>query len=228
MAVSGRHRRVLRARGKVASRVTRKRRAAAPPHSGRKARRARASWPSRLRAKRPKRVTLRRDPEFRAAMTNFDAAVRFFQKQNYDRAHDVFRKLTESSVREVADRARVHLRLCEQRLGGRAPALKSADDYYHLGVAELNARRLDEAIEHLKKADKAAPNREDVRYALAAAQALRGNSQAALEHLKAAIALRPENRFQARHDDDFHSLRDDPQFRQLVRTDESKTPRVSS
>ncbi len=160
-------------------------------------------------------------------MNNFGVAVRFFQKQNYNKAHEVFRKLTESSIREVADRARVHLRLCEQRLGGRAPALKSADDYYHLGVAELNARRLEEAIEHLKKADKAAPNREDVRYALAAAHALRGNSQSALEHLKAAIALRPENRFQARHDDDFRSLADDPQFRQLVQSDKSRTPRVS-
>jgi tetratricopeptide (TPR) repeat protein len=83
-------------------------------------------------------------------------------------------------------------------------------------VAELNARNLDLALEHLNKADKLAPNREDIRYALAAAHALQGNTDAALEHLKAAVALRPGNRFQARYDGDFRSLAADPRFRSLV------------
>ena len=68
------------------------------------------------------------------------------------------------------------------------------------------------AIEHLTKADKAAPRRDDVQYALAAARSLQGNAETALEHLKTAITLRPENRFLAQHDDDFEPLRSDPRF----------------
>jgi tetratricopeptide (TPR) repeat protein len=125
--------------------------------------------------------------------------------------------LTSSSVREVAARAQVYLQFCEQKLasGGRPPAAKSAEEYYNLGVIDLNARTLDSALEHLSKADKLAPNQEHVRYALAAVHALQGNTDAALEHLRAAITLRPQNRARARRDEDFQSLVPDPRFRKL-------------
>ena len=45
--------------------------------------------------------------------------------------------------------------------------------------------------------------------------------EAALEHLKAAVRLRPQNSFQARHDEDFHSLAEHPVFRSLVRAEGS-------
>ena len=105
-----------------------------------------------------------------------------------------------------------------------APAPKSAMDYYNLGIAELNAGRLDLAIQCLGKADKAAPNRDDIRYALAAAHALLGKADMAFEHLKAAIELRPENRFLARHDEDLEPLRDDPRFRSLMQSAREPKP----
>ena len=62
--------------------------------------------------------------------------------------------------------------------------------------------------------------------ALAAAYALQGNSEAALEHLKAAIQLRPGNAYQARHDEDFQSLASHPVFRSLVRADVSASATI--
>jgi len=152
-----------------------------------------------------------------AAVKEFDAAVRFLRRQRYDKAKEIFEKLTSSSVSEVAARAQVYLRRCEQKLtsGGRAPAAKSAEEYYNLGVIALNARALDLAAEHLSKADKLAPDQEHVRYALAAVHTLQGNTDAALEHLRAAIKLRPNNRARARRDEDFRSLVADPRFRKL-------------
>lgn len=158
----------------------------------------------------------RSDAPYLAAVKNFETAARYIQKQNYEKAQDILEKLVASPVSEVAARARVHLRLCEQRLKSLTSELKTAEEFYNLGVSELNARNLDLAIEHLGKADKLAPNREHIRYAWAAAHALQGNADAALEHLKAAITLRPENRFHARHDEDFQPVAVDPRFKRLV------------
>lgn len=155
-------------------------------------------------------------PEYEAAVKSFDAAMRLFQKQNYQGAKEIFEKLANNPVREVADRARVHLAVCEQKLSRQDSAPKAGNDLYLLGVAQLNARNMEAAIELLGKADKASPDHEEIRYALASAHAAQGNIESALEHLKAAIALRPENRFQARHDEDFHSIAADPRFKQLV------------
>jgi len=158
----------------------------------------------------------RSDPQFKAALKSFGAATRFFHKQNYKKAQELFEEVVGSPARELAERARVHLVLCEQKLERPAPAPKTAGEYYDLGVAELNARHLDVAIEYLNKADKSAPNHEHIKYALAAAHAVQRNADVALEHLKAAIALRPGNRFQVRFDDDFQPLASDPRFKRLI------------
>jgi tetratricopeptide (TPR) repeat protein len=157
------------------------------------------------------------DAQYVAAIKGFELAVRQFTRQNLEKAKPLFERLTTSNCVEVADRAKLYLRLCQQKLERPAPPPKTAADYYTLGVAELNSRNLESAIQHLTKADKMQPKRDHTRYALAAAYALKGNAEAALEHLKVAIQLRPANMYQARHDEDFQSLASHPVFRSLVR-----------
>ena len=156
------------------------------------------------------------DVRYQAAVKNFETGVRAFHKQNYGKAAEIFAKLLESEARDVAERANVHLRLCRQRAGRAAPPPKSADEYYTLGVACLNAREFGLAVEHLSKADKLKPHQDHVHYALAVSHALGGNPDAAFAHLEAAFALRPENRIHARRDEDFNGLADDPRFRRLL------------
>ena len=155
------------------------------------------------------------DGRLLTAVKQFETAVRFFQKESYGKAKEILKKLAETAPPEVADRARVHLRLCERR-SATVSAPKTAADNYLFGVAELNAGRPESAAGYLEKAHKQEPKREDVCYALAASYALQGNVEAALEHLKAAVDLRPQNRFQARQDPDFGSLADNLRFRELV------------
>jgi tetratricopeptide (TPR) repeat protein len=156
------------------------------------------------------------DARYSLAVRKFDDAARAFRRQDYARARELFGKLASGEVHEVAERARVHLQFCNQRLRGSTPRPKSAEEYYTLGVGALNTRHMREAIEHLGKADKLTPNQEHIQYALATAHALEGNVEAALEHLKSAITLRPANRIQARHDEDLAGLATDPRFRRLV------------
>ncbi len=165
---------------------------------------------------RPAAEMDRSDPQFKAALKSFSAAARYFHKQNYGKAQELFEKVAGSAARELAERARVHLVVCAQKLGRLAPTPKTAGDFYDMGVAELNARNLEQAMEYLSKADKSAPDHEHIKYALAAAHAIQGNTDVALEYLKVAIGLRPGNRFQARYDDDFQPLASDPRFKRLV------------
>jgi tetratricopeptide (TPR) repeat protein len=162
-------------------------------------------------------IDLRRSQAlFQAAVKNFELGARAFRKQNYERAKEIFEKLASSGVAGVAERARVHLRLCEQKLSRPAPPPRKAEDLYTLGVGALNFRRLDDAIEYLNKAQKSAPQLEHIYYALAAAYSLRGDAEAALQHLREAITLRPENRIQAKRDEDFQTLATDARFKELV------------
>ena len=151
-----------------------------------------------------------------AAVRSFEAGLQLEQRQNYRKAREIFKKLVAEGPADVADRARVHLRACTDRAGAKTTAPRTVGDYHVMGVAELNRRHLDRAVEYLSKARKLQPNREEIRYALAAAHALRGDHEEALQHLEAAIALRPQNRFQARHDADFQPLAGNPRFASLV------------
>ncbi len=81
-----------------------------------------------------------------------------------------------------------------------APA-KSAEDHYTQGVALMNLGRWDEAREHLDRARKAAPKADHIVYAMAALDCLTGEADSAMQNLKIAIQLRPENRYHARNDE---------------------------
>src|SRR5580704_519731 len=45
---------------------------------------------------------------YQTAVKNFETAVRAFQKQNYQKAAEIFEKLIQNDARDVAERANVH------------------------------------------------------------------------------------------------------------------------
>jgi tetratricopeptide (TPR) repeat protein len=157
------------------------------------------------------------DPAVQAQLKLFDEAVRHFQQQKYHRAQQVYEKVLSGPSKELADRAGVHLRICQQRIA-RPPSAtpRSAEDHYHHGVAMMNLGHWDEAREHLEKAKKLSVKSDYIHYALAALDCLIGETDSAMEHLKSAIELRPENRYHARNDEDFASLQEDPRFTELL------------
>jgi tetratricopeptide (TPR) repeat protein len=122
---------------------------------------------------------------------------------------------------EIQERAKVLIHACEKKIQDKArTVLRSADDHYNVGIAELNRRALDSAIEHLQHALKLMPRADHILYALATANALQGNRDQALQFLKQSIQYRLENRFLATRDADFESLQEDPDFKQLVASPE--------
>ena len=157
------------------------------------------------------------DPQFEQQLKVYEQAVQHFHQQKFVKAKELLEKVQAGPSKELADRARVHLRIVEQRMAKQpAPAARTQEDHYQAGVAMMNLGRWDEAREHLLRARKLAPKADYVFYAMAALDCLTGEAESAMENLKLAIQLRPENRYHARNDEDFAFLQEDPRFTELL------------
>jgi tetratricopeptide (TPR) repeat protein len=147
---------------------------------------------------------------------SFEAAMKLFHARDLKQARELFLQAAEGPERDVANRARLHAAMCDRRLEQATPNLRSAEDYYTYGVAEINARNVAEARAHLEQALQLAPGADHIYYALALAQALGGDLASAYENMKRAIELEPRNRIMARQDADFAPLANQPPFDVLL------------
>jgi tetratricopeptide (TPR) repeat protein len=153
----------------------------------------------------------------RQQLKQYEEALRLFQQQKLHRAKQCFEAVLKGPSKELADRAGMHLRVCEQRISRPpAPVIRTAEDHYAHGVAMMNLGRWDEAREHLDRARKASPKADHIVYAMAVLDCLTGEAEAAMQNLQLAIQLRPENRYHARNDEDFAFLQEDPRFTELL------------
>ena len=157
------------------------------------------------------------DPRVQQQLKQYEEAVRYFHQQKFHKAKEEFEKVLLGPSKELADRAQMHLRVSQQRIT-RPPEVnpRTADEHYQHGVAMMNLGRWDEAREHLLRARKLSPKADYIIYAMAALDCLTGEAESAMENLKLAIDLRPENRYHARNDEDFAFLQEDPRFTELL------------
>ena len=156
----------------------------------RRAPRARKRSGSRPKPKKTKRLKKGRphkpprpvvDPAVQQQLKQYEEAVRYFNQLKFHRAKQVLEKVIAGPSRELADRARVHLRIVEQRMSRTStPALRTSEYYYHHGIAMMNHGQWDSAREHLERARKLAPKADHVYYALAALDCLTGEADLAM------------------------------------------------
>jgi tetratricopeptide (TPR) repeat protein len=194
--------------------------------SGKSAQAGKASKKTAKKATSKAPASRKRPTVFASAVKVYEAGLKLMHSEKFDRAKAKLEELISqyATETELLDRAHVLVQACEKRISekrDKAPKLKTADEYYEVGVAELNRHKFDSAREHLESAMKLSPKADHVHYALAAASALDGERDAALESLRKAIQYRDVNRFQAANDSDFESLSEDSEFIQLVTSDEN-------
>jgi len=157
------------------------------------------------------------DPRVQAQLKTYDEALVLFHQQKYAKAKQELEKVLEGPSKELADRARMHIKIAEQRMKPAAEQNpRNAEEHYQRGVAMMNLGRWDEARESLDKARKLAPKADHIVYAVAALDCLTGEADSALANLKMAIELRSANRYHARNDEDFAFLQEDPRFTELL------------
>src|SRR5260370_3602759 len=168
--------------------------------------------------KEPRRRQI--DPASEQQLKAFEEGVQNFHLQKYAKAKPIFEKVLNGPGKDLADRARVHLRIIDQRLQRSEPVVpRTPEEHYQQGVAMMNMGRWDEAREHLLRARKLAPKADYVIYAMAALDFLTGEAESAMENLKLAIQLRPENPYPARNDEDFPFPHGAPRFTELLYPD---------
>ena len=152
------------------------------------------------------------------AVSRFQRGMESMQRHAYADAAGAFRDLLERfpTERALLDRARVYLDLCEREMRKRPAAPRTTEERLTAATAALNNGDLSRA-EQLIKSVLAEDARQDLAlYLLAAVEARRGKSEAALLRLREAIAVSPEASAQARFDSDFESLFGNETFRALT------------
>jgi tetratricopeptide (TPR) repeat protein len=155
------------------------------------------------------------------AVKALEAGIKLMYAEQYDKAIKCFNALIADFPDEVEIQAaaRANIHACEKKMHDKARAvIRSADDHYHVAVAFLNGGQVDPAMSHLQQALKLEPKGGHILYAIAAANALKGNKEQALSFLKQSIHHGPENRFHAAQDSDFAALVEEPGFRELLTT----------
>jgi tetratricopeptide (TPR) repeat protein len=146
----------------------------------------------------------------------FEAAMKLFHTRQLTEARVLFQQAATGTERDVAQRAQLHIAMCDRRLQQTSVSFGTAEECYNYGVALINARNVAEARIHLEKALAIAPGSDYIHYALALAQALSGDLATAHENLRRAIELEPRNRLLARQDADFAPLANQAPFRSLL------------
>lgn len=149
-------------------------------------------------------------------LDSFEAAMRLFHARRLPDARQLFETAAAGPECDVAQRARLHIAMCDRRLVQHKVDLHSAEDHYNYGIALINLRRVAEARVHLDRALEMSPDTDHIHYALALAQALGGDLASAHAHLTRAIELDPRNRIMARQDADFAPLAGQPPFDSLL------------
>ena len=161
-----------------------------------------------------------RKPEFYEAVAIYERGVQALQRHDFQGAAGFFRTVLERypDERELLERARLYLRVCERETARQPPAPKTSAERVYAATVALNSGDHSGALDHLQRALRDEPDSDHAHYIMAVALGIRNRSDEALEHLRQAIALNPENRSLARQDPDLDILRDHDRFRDALDT----------
>jgi len=156
------------------------------------------------------------DAQLAAAFQHYQAAVQLLQQGRFDRALAAFEKLQTDAPMEIKERCRVYIVTCHRQLAKTNLTFTTPEEHFDFAVARLNNGYYDEARDHFNNILAQVPEADYVFYGLALLNAVTGQSQECLANLGRAIELNPRNRLQARVDNDFQSMLDDPRFTELL------------
>jgi tetratricopeptide (TPR) repeat protein len=151
------------------------------------------------------------------AVEKFERGFQALQQRQFGKAAELLRAVLNdyADEKELQERARVYLAICERQAGHEAKP-RSFEDRLHAATVIVNRGAFDEALALLRKLENDGPANDYVQYLLTVVYAAVGNAEQALAHLRKAIELAPENLFRAAQDPDLEPLRQDAGFAALA------------
>jgi hypothetical protein len=161
-----------------------------------------------------------RKPTYHEAVAMYERGLQALQRRDFAASADALRIVIERypDERELLERARLYLKVCERELEPKEPAPKTADEWVYAATVAQNSGDDATALRHLQRALAEDARHDHAHYMMAVASAQRQDTASALDHLRRAVSLNPENRSRARQDPDLEALRDDAAFRAALDT----------
>ncbi len=144
------------------------------------------------------------------------AALQLLQQGKFEKGLAAFEKLLPTASEEIKERCRMYIATCRRQLEQHNLAFASAEERFDYAVSLLNQGFYEEAREHLAAVVSASPSADYGFYGLAVLDSITGRTQECLVNLSRAIEINPRNRLQARSDNDFQNMVDDPRFTELL------------
>jgi tetratricopeptide (TPR) repeat protein len=144
------------------------------------------------------------------------AAVQLLQQGKFEKALVAFEKLVPSAPIELLDRCNMYVSTCQRQLEERKLTFLTPEEHYDYAISQLNTGYFEEAREQFNGILTGHPQADYAYYGLALLDAITGRAPDCLSNLARAIELNPRNRLQARADNDFQNMVDDPRFTELL------------
>lgn len=174
--------------------------------------------PAELAVNSPKLAARPTGPVRRAtypeAVGRYEAGIRALQEHRFREAAADFTAVMAHypEEKELTDRARLYLALCERHLRA-APEPRTIEERLYAATLALNARDGETALRHLGAIVAQDPDHDGALYMLGVVHALRNDAPTALSYLRRAIERNPENRSLALQDADLERLMQDQSVR---------------
>src|SRR5262245_29330984 len=159
-----------------------------------------------------------RKPTYHEAVAMYERGLQALQRRDFAASADALRLVIERypDERELLERARLYLKVCERELEPKEPAPKTADEWVYAATVALNAGDEATALRHLQRALTEDARHDHGHYMMAVVATRRGDAAGALDHLRQAVTLNPENRSLARQDPELESIREEGAFKAIV------------
>ena len=151
-----------------------------------------------------------------AALQHYQSAVQLLQQGKYDKALAAFEKLLATAPPEFRERCKMYIVTCQRQMDKHSLTFLTPEEHYDYAVSQLNTGYYEEAREQFNLILSSYPKADFAYYGLALLDAMTGRTQDCLRNMGQAIALNPKNRLQARVDNDFQNMADDPRFTELL------------
>ncbi len=150
------------------------------------------------------------------AFAQYQSAVQLVQQGKYDKALAAFEKLLPGAPPEILERTKMYINTCQRQMEHTSLAFQTPEERYDYAISQLNQGYFEEAREQLNGVVTGDPRADYAYYGLAVLDSITGHPQDCLDNLSRAIELNSKNRLQARSDNDFQSMVDDPRFTELL------------
>ncbi|MGA3034177.1 MAG: tetratricopeptide repeat protein [Terracidiphilus sp.] len=147
---------------------------------------------------------------------HYQAALVQLQQGKFEKALVMLEKILPEAPAEIQDRCRIYIITCRRQLEKARLSFPTPEEHYDYAISQLNTGYYEEAREQFNSILTTHPDADYAFYGLAVLEAITGHAPDCLSNLARAIELNPKNRVQARVDNDFQSMVDDPRFTELL------------